>query len=637
MTVTKIFPKPEYTEILQGTIRMPASVRFNIDSVLLSLCSEKGYEIKKEIQKFFQFQKNGFKFEIKYEKLHPEMYKLKVTEEGISLTAGDSAGIYYGMGTFRQIVSWNEGVLPCIIVEDKPKMALRGVLLDIGRDKIPKLETLFELIDKFANMRFNHLELYMEGYTFLWKGYEHLFPDETPLTQEDLRALCAYAKARQIDLVPNVNILGHMEKWLAKPQLRPLAECEEGYLFQNLFRREPMTIDVRDETAKSFVFDLLMQLMDCFDSEYVNVNLDEPFELGMGKNAGFVEEHGKAKLYMDYVSEVHQKLKEKGKKMILWGDVLFTHPECIKSLPDDSLLLDWMYEGKGDFAPHAKELQKEGRQFGLCPGTSCWCSHTGRTDNMIQNIKNAAENVIEYGGKGMILTDWGDLGHWQYISASYPAFVHGAFYGWCGLTDDAGVMEQFANEYLYQDKQNKAFKLALDLGNYYKLEKAPLYSTTLCAAVLTSKYKFSTVEEFHDRIRLMLKLSNNLAQGMNIPEEEQVIALDQIELMNALTLLEERVEQSDFAGNDGKRIKNEMRHSLRFVKHGLHLYQTMMEDYKDNQKFNAEMKHLYIDLKDMISIHYKLWMERNRRGGFSRSVSQLEHLLHVYHMLSKNN
>ena len=90
------------------------------------------------------------------------------------------------------------------------------------------------------------------------------------MTPAEFRELSLYARAHFIDLVPNQNVLGHMEKWLEKPQFRSLAECEDGYIFENLFWRPPMTLDVRDSRSFELAEMLLGTLMDASVSNYIN-------------------------------------------------------------------------------------------------------------------------------------------------------------------------------------------------------------------------------------------------------------------------------------------------------------------------------------------------------------------------------
>mgnify|MGYP007008371351 CR=1 FL=1 len=82
---------------------------------------------------------------------------------------------------------------------------------------------------------------------------------------------------------------------------------------------------------------------------------------------------------------------------------------------------------------------------------------TGRNDNMLANIADAAANAVKYGGAGIITTDWGDLGHWQYLSASYPAFVCAALYAWCGIAS-RDAAEWYCNTFIYQSSDGSAFR-----------------------------------------------------------------------------------------------------------------------------------------------------------------------------------
>ena len=164
--------------------------------------------------------------------------------------------------------------------------------------------------------------------------------------------------------------------------------------------------------------------MDASVSSYINVNMDEPFELGMGKNKEAAEKEGRLSLYFEYVEKLHDYCTSQGRKMLMWGDEILHHPDCVSRFPKDAVLLDWIYEGDAHFEDHAKLMQKTGLNYCLCPGTSSWGSLTGRSDNMAKNIRDAASCAIQYGGRGIITTDWGDLGHWQYLSASYPGFAY---------------------------------------------------------------------------------------------------------------------------------------------------------------------------------------------------------------------
>ncbi|TVQ04067.1 MAG: hypothetical protein EA359_07710 [Balneolaceae bacterium] len=89
-------------------------------------------------------------------------------------------------------------------------------MLDISRDKIPTMETLYEIVDMLSMLRYNHLQLYVEGFSFGYPSFRDLWEHtETPVTGEEMQELERYAAERMIELVPNQNMLGHMGAWLA--------------------------------------------------------------------------------------------------------------------------------------------------------------------------------------------------------------------------------------------------------------------------------------------------------------------------------------------------------------------------------------------------------------------------------------
>ena len=85
----------------------------------------------------------------------PEGYRLSISEDGIHIVAHDAAGAFYAAMAMRQIArqSAGAGELPCLRIEDWPDFPHRGVMLDISRDKVPTMETLYALVDLLADRR----------------------------------------------------------------------------------------------------------------------------------------------------------------------------------------------------------------------------------------------------------------------------------------------------------------------------------------------------------------------------------------------------------------------------------------------------------------------------------------------------
>lgn len=628
-----LFPTPKSCVQGGGSLPLPGSLRLTIDPAVQADFDRRHIDLSALLSPLAPVRTDGTCAVTiaNAEDIPAEGFRLRVAEAGIAVDCGDAAGAYYALRALLQIARQCAGsALPCLAIADAPALPVRGVLVDIGRNKIPKMRTLYALVERLADMRINHLELYMDGYSFDWKAYRYLFTNETPITAEEIRLLDNYARQRFVDLVPNQNCLGHMDPWLAQPPMRRFAECEQGFLFQGLYHRQPGTIDPSDPEAVSFVLRLLDELTENFGSGYVNVNLDEPFELGKGKNSARVAREGVAPLYMEYVRRLAQHCRAQGKRMLMWGDVVFSSPDCIEELPEDVILLDWLYEGDGDFAAHAEAMAATGRSFLLCPGSSSWCSFTGRSDNMRRNIANALDCAVRFGGKGIVLTDWGDLGHWQYLSVSYLPYAHAAGMAWSGNRFDEDALYAYCDRDIYGDPNGQAARLAWALGDYGRYEHAPLYNTTLCFAVMASKYRFDSIEEFHQKMEILRALSRHIAQGMGRTLPDAEIHLDAEGLRAYLADCATRVDGLHLTGAEADPIRQEMRMGIRMALHGLSLYQAMSLYASEPARFSQEMRALAGDLADILPRHHALWSARNRQGGYAASQAQLLHLMDFY-------
>ena len=147
-------------------------------------------------------------------RLHQALgYRLAIRSNGIEITASTPAGAFYGACTLRQILRQVDGAIPCLAITDWPDLAGRGIMLDISRDKVPTMETLYRLVDLMAEWKLNVLQLYTE-HTFADLAHPIVWQDASPVTGEQIMELDGYCRAKFIELVPNQNSFGHMERWL---------------------------------------------------------------------------------------------------------------------------------------------------------------------------------------------------------------------------------------------------------------------------------------------------------------------------------------------------------------------------------------------------------------------------------------
>lgn len=413
------------------------------------------------------------------ESLPPEGYELRVGRE---ITVGYSKinGAFYALTTLRQLML--NGEAPFCRITDEPSLPFRGYMLDVSRGKIPRLSALKDTIDTLAFFKYNHLELYFEGLPYAYPGFEE-YALSGAYTPEEISLLDAYCQARCIELVPCMNSLGHMAPFLALPPFRRLAELEDGL---NIFgyNAPPTTLDTENPESLSLALALIDGLAPRFSSRLINVGLDEPFELGKGKNIEKAARVGKSRLYTDYVGKLHEELLKRDRIMLMWGDTVARDFDAARALPDDIILLDWGYQAEHPFESRARKLKELGKAFVLCSGTSAWLSVGGITDNMLKNVRGAASAAHRHGALGTLLTDWGDGGHIQCREISLPAVVLNAALSWSSADCSETIVSEALNRFVFFDDAEILGSLISDIGRYADFEEVALDCRTVATLPL---------------------------------------------------------------------------------------------------------------------------------------------------------
>lgn len=432
-------------------------------------------------------------------KLPAEGYELRISASGVRIVAPDRNGLRYGTALLEQIRRQCGDELPTLRVRDWPDFAVRGYMLDISRDRVPTQASLLELVTTLAALRINQLQLYTE-HTFAYAEHERVWRDASPLTPDEVRELDACCAAHGIELVPNQNSFGHMERWLRHPEYRQLAEQPDA--------ARPSCLAPTNESA-AFMRSLYAALLPCFRSRSLNIGCDETFELGRGRSRAECESRGTGRVYYDYLMRLVRGLHAEGRTVQFWGDIVRQHPELTRELPREGLIaLVWGYEAPQD----PKELPSEVRSrlsqsgvdpeslrgfawrvppfaeaeipFYVCPGTSSWNSLIGRLPNARANLLDAARTGLAYGARGLLITDWGDNGHLQPASVSLPALAYGAAVSWCAETNAELELEPELALFLVGDPDTS--RALIRLGSVYQqLGLHTLNGSPLALALLT--------------------------------------------------------------------------------------------------------------------------------------------------------
>jgi hexosaminidase len=518
----------------------------------------------------------------------PEAYRLSISRMGATSVASDMHGRMYAQQTFSQLRRLFGRKIPAMHIEDWPDFPVRGVMLDVSRDKVPTMATLKSLIDKLASWKINQLQLYIE-HTFAYKNHEDVWRDASPFTAQEIDELNWYCYGRQIELVPNQNSFGHMERWLKHPRYLPLAEAPDGAPTPWGFDwKGPFSLCPTDPRSIELLAELYAELLPNFVSKLFNVGCDETFDIGHGRSAQQCKERGRARVYVDFLKQVHGLVKMNGRQMMFWGDIIKEHPEMIGEL-EGAIGLVWGYEADSPFDKEASAFAKAGVPFYVCPGTSSWCSIAGRTHNMIANAKSAAKHGLAHGAAGYLMTDWGDHGHLQYLPVSYAGFAAGAAFSWCLESNRDLPLADVLDVHAFGDDAKAMGKLAVDFGNVYQATGKFIPNASSLFRILVPP---PTPKQ---------AAAGNTLQGINAAE----VAID---------AAMEHLPKARMNTPDAALVADEFRNAAAILKFACDMGRRELNC--GNRSANK--------MSAIVAEHGRLWFARNRPGGLEDSVRRLE-------------
>lgn len=402
---------------------------------------------------------------------HREGYTLSISRKGIEIAFRETPGLRAASATLRQLLREYGSRLPCLSIRDWPDFSRRGVMLDISRGRVPKLETLLDLAEKLADFKINELQLYTE-HTFAYRQYRSIWQSWGALTAREIRILDRRCRELGIDLVPNQNSFGHLRYFLEDKRLKKLREISQPYQAESGevetgnhdFLRRPTTLAPNHPGTLPFLRNVYDELLPNFSSDFFNVGCDETWDLGKGRSKKLCATNGKSLVYLNFLKKIHREVSKRGRTMMFWGDIIIKYPSLIREIPANTIALTWGYEADHPFAKETAQFAKAKIPFYVCPGTSSWQTLIGKHDNAFANLKAAAKAGKKSRAIGYLTTDWGDGGHPQPLTVSWPMFAAGAALAWNAGSLHKKNLISVLNRDVFEDESGQLAKIAMNLG-----------------------------------------------------------------------------------------------------------------------------------------------------------------------------
>ena len=382
-----VIPKPQSVKFAtRGNFQLNADTR---------ICYTKGKAMKRNAQFLADYIKetlgldlkmttkkagsNAIFLELGYQSENPEAYGLDVSQEGIRIQGKTTAGVFYGIQTLRKSLPNMKGKVmqvsfPNVEIDDAPRFSYRGTHLDVSRHFVTP-DSIRRFIDILALHNINRFHWHLtddQGWRIEIKKYPKLTEvgsyrpetvighntgkyDGTPhqgfYTQKEIKSIIEYAKERNIIIIPEIDLPGHMQAALAA---YPELGCTGGpYEVWKIWGISDNVLCAGNDKTLKFIDDVLDEVVALFPSEYIHVGGDEcpktvwktcP-KCQARVKANHLEADGKhtaeERLQSYVINHAEKHLNSLGRQMIGWDETLEG------GLAPNATVMSWRGEGGG--------------------------------------------------------------------------------------------------------------------------------------------------------------------------------------------------------------------------------------------------------------------------------------------------
>lgn len=274
------------------------------------------------------------------------------------------------------------------------------------RTQVHTMDALKELAQKVA----------ADGFTCMMLEYEATFPFEKhatlqnryAFTKEEITDYVAFCDKLGLEVIPLQNCMGHMQYFLKHDRYSFLREDSKDM---------SQVCPLRIKQAVPVFKEVFAEVAALHPSKYFHIGCDETFLLGKCKHcAAYAAEHGKSKLFVEYVKAMCQIVLDMGKTPIIWADIILKYPENLGELPEELIYLDWNY---------GWDVNKFGKISNLIDAkVNLWGAsalRSGPDDIYLTQWEKHFNNLRDYvpfarksGYQAMVQTSWSTSGAYSY-------------------------------------------------------------------------------------------------------------------------------------------------------------------------------------------------------------------------------
>jgi hypothetical protein len=345
-----------------------------------------------------------------------EAYTIRIDSSGAEIRARSSAGIYYAVQTVCQMIEHGETEsLAEATVTDWPAMAYRGTMVDISEGQLLRVADIERQIDLMARLKMNQYYLYNE-LTIALDGLPPAAPGAR-ISKSDVREVVAYARKRHIDVVPCLELYGHLHDLFRREEYSDLADFPHGVEF-----------DPSNPRVNALLRQWSSEYMELFPGAFVHIGFDETWQLQQAAQHGASSPAG---YFVQQLRSVSEPFQAKGKTVLAWADIMVKYPDIVSQLPRGIIAVAWYYDPRPDpeykrwIAPLAAQKQP----FMVAPGVNGWSEIAPDYTLTFDNIDTLVTAGRKSGALGVVNTIWSD--DVQMLKRpALPGIAYGALAAW---------------------------------------------------------------------------------------------------------------------------------------------------------------------------------------------------------------
>lgn len=296
--------------------------------------------------------------------------------------------------------------------------------IDVARNAVLKVSKLKEIIDLIALLGFNSLQLYLED-VFELPGYPHFGYRRGRYTHEELKEIDDYAYAKGIEVVANIEVLGHLEQYLR-------------YAEADAFKESKSVLKCGDPKTYAFVECMIQTMRKCFRSNKINILCDEAGTVGVAQMLEQKRYISSYDIAMTHLNKVVELCKKHGfTELELSGDFFYHHlgkgyydfefapdrEECLK-IPDVNICYwDYYHTEYAEYETLLKGHRALGKEVSFSGAAWTWCGQLPNIDFTFETMEPALKCCLDYGVKRVTANTFGDDGNETNIALALPAYL----------------------------------------------------------------------------------------------------------------------------------------------------------------------------------------------------------------------